>query len=80
MNETYEQAAKFLEAVFEKSGLDLEVELKESEGRCTINLDGRDAELHGFLDDEVHVLSFGDRLGKRDGGKRSLRGQNLSQP
>jgi spoIIIJ-associated protein len=40
MNETYEQAAKFLETVFEKSGLDLEVELKESEGRCTINLDG----------------------------------------
>src|SRR4030095_10987171 len=45
MNETYEQAAKFLETLFEKSGLDLEVALKESEGRCTINLDGRDAEL-----------------------------------
>ena len=45
MNDTYEQAAKFLETVFEKAGLDLEVALKESEGRCTINLDGRDAEL-----------------------------------
>ncbi len=45
MNETYEQAAKFLETVFEKSGLDLEVALKESEGKSTINLDGHDAEL-----------------------------------
>ena len=45
MSETHEQAAKFLESVFSKSGLDLEVSLREGGGRCTINLDGRDAEL-----------------------------------
>jgi spoIIIJ-associated protein len=45
MSETHEQAAKFLESVFSKSGLDLEVSVKEAGGRCTINLDGRDAEL-----------------------------------
>jgi spoIIIJ-associated protein len=45
MNETYLQATKFLESIFEKSGLDLEVSLEETGGRFTINLDGRDVEL-----------------------------------
>ena len=37
-------------------------------------LDGGDAELDGFLDDEVHVFAFGDGLGKGDGGPGGGRG------
>ncbi len=45
MNETYEQAAKFLQSLFEKSGLDLEVSLEGSPEHYVLNLKGRDAEL-----------------------------------
>ena len=45
MNETYEQAAKFLQTVFEKSGLELEVSLEGDAEQCVLNLKGRDAEL-----------------------------------
>ena len=31
-------------------------------------LDGRHTEFYGLLDDKVHILSFGDRLGKGDDG------------
>ncbi|MEP6920379.1 MAG: R3H domain-containing nucleic acid-binding protein [bacterium] len=45
MNETYEQAAKFLQSVFEKSGLELDVSLEGDAVQCVLNLKGRDAEL-----------------------------------
>ena len=44
MNETYEQQQSF-SSHFREVGLDLEVSLEEAGSRCTINLDGRDAEL-----------------------------------
>lgn len=45
MNETYTQAAQFLETVFETSGLDLTVSPQTGSEGLSLDLDGRDAEL-----------------------------------
>lgn len=45
MNETYEQAASFLQSIFNKSGLEVEVSMEEAADQCVLNLNGRDAEL-----------------------------------
>lgn len=65
MNETFEQAGKFLESVFKSSGLDLQVSVEGS----SLNLDGRDAELllaegGEFLEAIQHLINqaFGRNL------------------
>lgn len=45
MQETCEQAGNFLQSVFQKSGLALQVEVQEEPDRCLLNLEGRDTEL-----------------------------------
>jgi spoIIIJ-associated protein len=45
MQETCEQAGKFLESLFEKSGLELRVSLEETTNECVLDIDGPDAEL-----------------------------------
>ena len=45
MNDTYKEAAEFLQTVFETSGLELSVSLEAVSDGASLNLDGRDAEL-----------------------------------
>jgi spoIIIJ-associated protein len=45
MNQTCEEAGNFLQEVFTKSGLSLDVAIDEQPDRCLLNLDGRDAEV-----------------------------------
>jgi spoIIIJ-associated protein len=43
MKEAYQQAQQFLDDIFRLSGFDLQVEASESEGGCTLNIDGADS-------------------------------------
>jgi len=45
MSDAYQQAADFLNSVFERSGLKLELELKESSSGPVLDFDGQDADL-----------------------------------
>lgn len=45
MNEPCKDAGKFLESVFEGSGLELRVSVLEDPAQCVLDLDGPDAEL-----------------------------------
>jgi spoIIIJ-associated protein len=45
MDATCERAGNFLQSVLEKAGFLLEVSAVQTEDRCMLNLDGRDAEL-----------------------------------
>jgi spoIIIJ-associated protein len=45
MQETCTEAGKFLQSLFEATGLDLEVSVKQSPTECLLDLTGRDAEL-----------------------------------
>ncbi len=40
-----EEAGRFLESVFERTGLGLQVSIRDEPERCVLDLDGRDAEL-----------------------------------
>jgi spoIIIJ-associated protein len=44
-HETCEQAGKFLESVFERSEISLQVSIQEESERCVLDLDGHDSEL-----------------------------------
>lgn len=44
-HETCEQAGKFLESVFERSEIALQVSIQQESERCVLDLDGRDSEL-----------------------------------
>lgn len=72
--ETYQHAADLLGAVFEQTGLQIEVELKQTPSGSVIDFDGSDAELlqaegGELLDALQHLLNqaFGRRL---DEGER----------
>lgn len=45
MREIYQQAQQFLEDVFKHAGFELRATAEESEGGCTLNLDGPDSAL-----------------------------------
>ncbi len=45
MEETCERAGTFLQTVLEKAGFALEISAEQAADRCTLNLDGMDAEL-----------------------------------
>ena len=45
MKETYQQAQQFLNDIFNHVGFDLRAEAVESEGGCTLNLEGADSSL-----------------------------------
>jgi spoIIIJ-associated protein len=71
MSDTYQQAADFLNSVFEQSGLQLRLELKESADGPVLDFDGPDADLlqaegGELLDAFQHLLNqaFGRGLGE----------------
>lgn len=75
MNETYEQAAEFLEVLFKKSGLDLQVSLGDAGGRSSLDLDGRDAEL--LLAEGGELLEAVQHLVNQAFGRNLPRGDRL---
>lgn len=75
MNETYEHAAKFLESIFERSGLELQVSLQDAVGRTALDLDGRDAEL--LLAEGGEVLEAIQHLINQAFGRALPRGERL---
>lgn len=75
MNETYEHAAKFLDSIFERSGLELQVSLQDAGGRAALDLDGRDAEL--LLAEGGEVLEAIQHLINQAFGRSLPRGERL---
>ena len=62
LQETCEQAAKFLESVFQKAGLELQVTERHSAAGCSLNIDGSDTglllnEAGELLDALQHLLN-----------------------
>jgi spoIIIJ-associated protein len=71
MPDTYQQAADFLNSVFEQSGLQLELEVKDSSDGPVLDFDGPDSDLlqtegGELLDAFQHLLNqaFGRALGE----------------
>ncbi len=75
MNETYTQAAEFLQGVFAKSGLELSVRLEQVDDGGSLDLDGRDAEL--LLTDGGEALEAIQHLLNQAFGRKLERGQRL---
>ena len=75
MDETYTQAVKFLQDVFEKSGLELSVSLEPVDDGAALDLDGRDAEL--LLADGGEALEAIQHIVNQAFGRKLDRGQRL---
>ena len=75
MNETYTEAADFLQSVFTKSGLDLSVSLDSVSEGASLDLDGGDAEL--LLAEGGEALEAIQHLLNQAFGRKLARGERL---
>ncbi|HKR58936.1 MAG TPA: R3H domain-containing nucleic acid-binding protein [Pyrinomonadaceae bacterium] len=75
MNETYTDAAEFLQSVFRQTGLDLSVSLEEVTDGAALDLDGRDAEL--LLAEGGEALEAIQHLVNQAFGRKLERGERL---
>lgn len=75
MNETYTQAADFLQSVFAKSGLDLKVSLEPVTDGASFDLEGRDAEL--LLAEGGEVLEAIQHLMNQAFGRKLAKGERV---
>ena len=75
MNETYTQAAEFLQDVFAKSGLELSVSLEQVDDGAALDLDGRDAEL--LLAEGGEALEAVQHIVNQAFGRKLARGERL---
>jgi spoIIIJ-associated protein len=75
MNETYTQAAEFLEEVFTTSGLELSVSLEQVDEGAALDLDGRDAEL--LLAEGGEALEAVQHIVNQAFGRKLARGERI---
>lgn len=75
MNETYTQAADFLQTVFDTSGLELSVVLEPVSDGVSLNLDGRDAEL--LLTEGGEALEAIQHVMNQAFGRKLARGERI---
>jgi spoIIIJ-associated protein len=75
MNETYTQAADFLQTVFDTSGLELSVALEAVSDGVSLNLDGRDAEL--LLTEGGEALEAIQHVMNQAFGRKLARGERI---
>lgn len=75
MNETYTQAADFLQTVFDTSGLELNVAIEAVSDGVALNLDGRDAEL--LLTEGGEALEAIQHVMNQAFGRKLARGERI---
>lgn len=75
MNETYEHAASFLQSIFDKSGLEVEVSMEEAAEQCVLNLNGQDAKL--LQADGAEALEAVQHLVNQAFGRTLSRGERI---